>query len=543
MIKSPLNQKLIRENEGYADTLKTKAENIARQVIENDIQKEYKGEGLTTGSTSTSALKRRSLIIDRSAHPELFFTEGEYSAATYADRVGGRLALKEGFGIDKANGGTLKGAIEAKLQEIRDAGVQAGDSKRQIDRDVRNAEAVLETVLGSRKFVQNPEQFDHRLSSHLRKSASALYSGGFVKLAVGELGSAIMRNGLRNTIKEFVPAHTKMMNVINNASPDDPILRDIVEMGIAGQTISGQRLIRYDLDEISSSMTKWEEWADKFSHWGRKYSGFNFVTATSDIIASTGFMRKLKTGEFNDETLARVGLTRDEMIAVRSQPIMETNGAITDYNFSQWNDQVLANKVQRAMQRQSRDTILRADGTRIHRYLSDVNSPLLQLATQYLHFPAEAFERLLLSGMREEPARVLVGMVASSTIIGSVLMLEDAANVALGIKDERMTEEELATKLWQRQPFLGLVPNAVDYGLLLSGNTPVGTTYRPNDILPQLLGAGGSLLERTFDVSRKLQDDEDLSSKDYGSIFKLTPLNSLIGYNQAINTIIGDQDE
>lgn len=539
MISSPLNAKLMAENPGHADYLKERAKNIADSVIKNDIQAEYKGHRPEGASTATSALKRRELIIDRAKHPELFHTDGEYMSATYADRVGGRLALKEGFGIDRDAGGTLGGAIEAKLQEIRQQGEAVGDSARQINKDVRNAEAVIETVLGSRKFVQNPTGFDTRLSSHLRKSASALYSGGFVKLAVGELGAVIMRDGLRNTLKEFVPAHKKMLDIIDNAKPDDPILKDIIEMGIGGQTLSGQRLIRYDLEEISSSMTRWEEWADKFSHWGRKYSGFNFVTATSDIIGATGFMRKMLKGDVNEKTLARVGLTPDDLVTLKQQPIIYHEGKdiIKDYNFNDWKDQAFAQKIKDAMERQTRDTILRADGTRIHRGLSDVNSPLLQLATQYMHFPAEAFERLMLNGIQEQPARVLVGMMASSMIVGSVLELEDRAEVALGIKDEPMTAEELGIKLYQRQPFLGLAPNVIDYGLMLSGQGAIGTTYRPNDILPQLAGAGGGLVERVFDFSRQVQDDQPFNTKEFDRGFGLSPLNTLIGYEQAVKLI------
>lgn len=540
MISSPINAKLMSENPGHADYLKERALNIARATIKNDIQAEYRGHTPKSASTSTSALKQRGLIIDREKHPELFYTDGEYSAATYADRVGGRLAVKEGFGIDRDAGGTLGGAIEAKLQEIRNQGTAVGDSAKQINRDVRNAEAVIETVLGSRKFVQNPTSLDSRVSSHLRKTASALYSGGFVKLAVGELGAVIMRNGLVNTIKEFVPAHAKLISVIDNAKPNDPILQDIIEMGLAGQSLSGQRLIRYDLDEISSSMTRWEEWADTLSHWGRKYSGFNFVTATSDMIASTGFMRRMLQGNINDKTLARLGLTSEDLVTLREQPIIYHRGnvAIKDYNFNEWNNQEFATKIKEAMSRNSRDTILRADGTRIHRGLSDVNSPLLQLATQYMHFPAEAFERLLLNGIQEEPARVLVGMMTSSLIVGSVLTLEDRAEVALGIKDKPMTPEELGVKLYQRQPFLGLAPNLIDYGLMLSGQGAIGTTYRPSDILPQIAGAGGGLVERVFDISKKLQEGGDINFKTAEKIHGVTALNTMLGYEQAVKLIL-----
>ena len=544
MLNDTLNKHLIAKDPSVVDSIREKAMNIAKKVIENDVHNLYNSGGISRQAEGISALKHRGLQIDRTMIEDLYINDLQYVNHQYADRMAGKIAMKEGFGIGADSTGSISNVVSKKLDEISAMSVSLGMSSKAIQKDRDNLKAIYETVLGTRKFVENPDGYSHKISTHLRKGASALYSGGFVKLAIGELGASVMKNGLGNTMKNFIPAHKEMLSIIKKSSKDDPILRELINMGLGEQSISSQRMTRYDLHEITMNPSVAEEWLDKFSHWGRKYSGFNFVTSTSELISSRASMddlAKASSGKISKGQMKKfnsLGLTAEDIDKVNYDMMQVENGVVTDWKLDKWKDQDLSKKVRRYMQRASRDTILRADGTRVHRALSNVNDPFTALFTQYLQFPAEAFERLTMLGYSESKSRWMVGTATSALIVGSVIELEDQAKVKLGIKEELFTPDELSLMVATKVGAFGLMPNIMNAGLNIAGKPNLGTEYRGSSLWGVMGGAGGSTLDKAYRAYNGVIKEGDMGRDEWEKVMKVTPLYRLPYWEMVWNGIL-----
>lgn len=543
MLASKENQWLMQRDASVVESIKKYALGLAEKIIQNDLHALYDSGGLGRAVESTSALKHRGLKVERSLLSDLYIKDIDYLNQRYADIMSGRIALKEAYGIE-AGTGSVKQAIDAKINELIQTGNEVGMKASQIKRDVANARAILEDVLGTRKFVQNPDYLGNKLARMLRKSASALYSGGFVQWAVGEVGAAVTSNGAGNVLKTFIPAHKRMLDLLNTAKPTDPIVKEVLSLGLAEQIVTSNRLTRYDLQEMlhtKASMT--EEWLDKASNWARKYSGFNFVTATSELLATMSGMEELisKVGKplskGDIEKFARYGLSEQDIARIKPDTFTYTKGIITDWNLDKLPPDLSA-KIRNYLLNMSRDTIIRADASRIHRALSDVNDPIKALMFQYLQFPAASFERLTMQGIQADKARYMVGVMTSATILYSILELQNQARHKLGITEEADTPEDIALKTFTRIGAMGLVPNVINAGMVATGTPSLDSDRLPSSMTGLMLGAGGGVADRAYRTHQKMIGNEEWDIEDIHEIGKWTPAYSIPYIKLAFDAVL-----
>ena len=530
LMADKLNQHLIRQGELTVEEVKKIASNMIEKALDRDLKNKYiDGAG---GAQSSSAFGHRRLRMDRSLYPEMFVNDVQVIATEYADRVGGRIALKKTYGIDSDASGSIKGSIKEVLDTVAREGKEAGASRRAIKRDVENTRAVLETILGSRKYNENPDAAVQKTARMLKKGASALFNAGFIKYALVESTVAVMRYGGKAVINNFIPAYKQISEHISKADATDPIVKLFRQAGLATSTLRGMRYDRYDNLEITPTTGKAEMFLDKSAHWGRKYSGFNWINDINDALAGGSALTELQNvlARANNLTtaeasrFARFGLTSNDIKAISRQNLeLAPDGVVRNWNHNNWRDEELAKKFVRYLSRAVRDTVVRADGTRVHRWQSDVNNPIATMGLQFTQMPVALYERLLLNGYDELSARTIVGM--SSAVMGMymILSLEEKALVASGAKDEEDDNTTLWIKAATRTPFAGIVPNFIDVGLMATGNAPLGSSYKPHtDAASQFLGAGYSVGNRVFEAFRGLGDG--INETDAASFLRITPI-------------------
>ena len=89
----------------------------------------------------------------------------------------------------------------------------------------------------------------------------------------------------------------------------------------------------------------------------------------------------------------------------------------------------------------------------------------------------------------------------------------------------------------------GIVPNFIDTGLILSGNSPLGSAFAPRqDLGSMFLGAGYGVGNKILKAGIGLSDGID--GTDANNFSKITPIiNSLPGLNVALKSLQKDFKE
>lgn len=535
LLDDELTKARLARNEITLEEVAKKAEDMVNSISTKDFTRKFIDE--TRGVTSTSATKQKTMRVNKALYPELFVTNVDSLASDYAERIGGKLALKKTFGIDSDKiSGRLSDSLEKEYRRVAEEGQKLGHSTKHIKRDVANVKAIAETILGVNRYQHNPHEALATTARLLKKGSSALYSAGFVKYAIIEPTVAIMRYGLKNTLKQYVPAIKSMQEHINNAKPNDPMVKVMRQAGLAVNTLRALKYDRFNNFDATASRSKGEMFLDKMSHISRKYSGFNYINDINDYVAGGAALSELqevmvrphKLSNSEASRMARYGLSSDDLAKINNEAIIkDANGNVTDWNTDAWRDQELSARFLRYLGSATRDTIMRADGTRVHRYQADANNILGSMAFQFTQMPTALYERVLLNMKDEVAARSFVGMFIATSFMYTVLELEDMAKVKTGAKDARDSHEQLLTQAITRTPFVGILPNFIDAGLMLTGKAPLGSAYTPHSDLASLfLGAGYSTGNKALKALQGLGDGID--GTDASNMLKLVPiLNSL----------------
>lgn len=534
------NKSLLASGEVTTKDLTKIAEGIYKKALDTDMRHRYLEEGVQKGTRSS---RLRSLRMDTSLYPDMFNKSLQQSLYEYADNLGGKIAAKKHFGMTGGKSGNYK----LELDSFKAKWAKEGASKKDID----NMEAIMETVLGTRKYQSDPNSLDNWAARMSKKSAGAMYNAGFSRYTLAEIGSVISKNGLINTINAFVPAHKQMIKVIRGMAKDDPILRLFVDIGLSGQHLKGVNYGRFEGMELSHNIGTGERVLDDLNHLGRKVSFFAQLQDTIDFIAGGAHLNELMTMAKDVKKMTpqqtskffRYGLTAKDIEAIGKENILfHTDGkTVKDYNIYNWTDKELAKKFHYSIQHAVKDTVVRTDGTRVHRFMSDNNSPLKQLLLQYTQFPAAAFERLLLN-MDETSARTATGIITSTAIMYGMDSLADEALVRIGVKDKPMSVEDGIMKAILRTPFAGIVPSIYD-GLAGSFGLVSSNGYQPKS---GTLTAGAGISTVAREAKYIGLTLHDLFQGDYKKALEdashgVPIMNAWTGVNVAYKSLTGQQ--
>lgn len=448
------------------DDIKKSAETLYQKAIDGDLKHRFLDSSSQTGGVTKSSFLRK-YRLDDSLYPEYFSKSVFDDMTMYHDNMGGKLAVQKFFGIVTDS----TGSIGDKLDAIKIKAANEGASVKDTD----NLSAIIESVLGTRKIQTNPNSADSIVARVGKKVASAMYSAGFSIYSLAEVGSIIAKNGLVNTITEFIPAHGRMIKLIEGLDKNDPLIGYFNDVGLAGMWLRDTKSMRFETESLSTVAVKGEKFLDDVNHLGRKVSFFSHIQDTLDFMAGGAYLNELMTlskkvangGALSSQEasrLGRYGIGESHLKEIASENIKynSKNGNIVDdYNFYNWNNKDLSKRVMQSLQNSVHDTIVRTDGTKIHRYQSEVSGWIKPLLLQYSQFPTVAYERLVLN-MEEQTARTAVGAIAAMGISYTTLDLQDAALVAAGVKDIRMSNEDLAKNAFLKTQFSTIFPSIYD---------------------------------------------------------------------------------
>lgn len=445
--------------------IKATAEELVQKALDNDLRARYLDTRVKGGSR-VKATFLRSYKLDTSLYPEYFSKDIIEDMVSYHDSMGGRFAAKKYFGLETDS----VSSIGEKLENLKLEATKQGATKKDVD----NFGAIIESVLGTRKMQSDPNKLDNFVGRIGKKVASAMYSAGFSAYSLAEVGSVIAKHGLYNTITEFIPAHKHMLNLIKGLDKKDPLIGYFNDVGLAGMWLRDMKSMRFETESLTPYRSKGEQYLDNVNILGRKVSFFNHIQDTLDFMAGGAYLNdlnsiskrlngggKLTTAELSK--FSRYGLSEQDIrnFAIQDIKLHSDGKLVSDYNFYGWKDQDLSKRVLQSLRNAVSDTIVRTDGTKIHRWQSEVDGIVKPLLLQYTQFPVAAYERLMLN-MEEQTARTVTGAIAAMTISYTMLDLQDAALVQAGVKDVRTEPSDMAVKAFMKTQFATVLPSIWD---------------------------------------------------------------------------------
>ena len=542
----PVTAKMLQEASGTELTklekeIKKQAEGLVTKAFNDDLRWRYTDDEV---ATVTNSSKLRTLQMDRTLYTEYFSDNLQETVLSYLDKMAGKITMKKFYNLQTDGGGSLG----SKLNNLYTKWGSEGASEKSVE----NMRAIFESVLGTRKIPSNPHTFDNFAARISKKVATAIYGAGFSLYSLAEVGSIVAKFGIVPTIKEFIPAHSRMLNLMKTLGQDDPLLHYFNNAGIGVMWLRDMKASRFETESLMRYQSKGEQVLDNLNYLGRKVSFFNHIQDTLDFMAGGAYLTHLQLlsnkvvngksiSKQDLSRLNRYGVSKDMLkkIATENIEYHPNSNMIKDWNFLNWKDKNLARDIQNSLQAAVHDTIVRTDGTRVHRWQSDVDSPIKQMFLQYTQFPMAAYERLT-ANLDEMSARTAVGAIAAMGISYAAQDLMDAALVQAGVKDKMASEEDLAIKAFTKTQFSTIFPTIYDYIATMTGMKTTSGYQPTQGGLPS--SAGVSTINKLLKLASSspedfLEGDYKKATADLAGVLPI--LNSLPLLNIAFKSLTG----
>lgn len=383
-------------------------ENVARKYLDN-ISKAGK-------------LKSRKLKLNSAELVDFMDSSLDSYIASYHHSMNGRVAVKEIYGVDNV---TRPDDIATKN------GFNVTDRKRFND--------VIKSALNESMLDPKADS----MSSKILRSVKALnflnFGGWFAPNTLTDLSNQANDFGLARTAKYF----TK--DVVNIFGSNDEGSKKFAHyFGLGGHSLMNDRAMLAIGGDAQVLSTSYDKMLAKSTSMFSKYSGLNMTIDVMDrtaALSATDFILTAKQDEVFTRTMNRLGLTLDDVQALRdSQFVSFKNGLIDDADFSKL-DTNMRYKFERAVRRAADDTVIKADEMDVPEWMKSMFSPAVaQTVFQFLRFPILAHNRI---GRKMYHNFSIIGATSAAVVgIGILSLVSQAKDIGKEKKRYDLDTEE-----------------------------------------------------------------------------------------------------
>lgn len=558
----PLNKLILDErkklygNDAVDDEIKLTIKSMIEALRESGYNKDM-GSGLFEPHVTPFGqyLKKRNLTLNDRYLEDLIDNSFKGRLADYQYRTAGKLALETLFGT--SNKQELEKLIDKAVTQY---GNKMSPSERhKISQQLND---LMQHVLGIPIDRIDTNAWYNKAGHTLMKTNYLAFGGKFGENAVTDFGVGVITNGFINSIKAVTPSLKAVVGLYKDKNYGKKWASDMIQLGIVSDLHASKALIRFDSEYGEGLLfdEALDKASEKFSHITGLVGATTLIRLTA-VAAGTvdvaNIAKSLKvTGHISprDEMkMARIGLSKEDLLWIAEQPIEIKNGVLVDFHFDKWSDQNKVVAFQRAITQKMEEAVLRADDTMLPKILT-YRSPFFRLAFQFMRYAYMSYERVLMKGLAEKDARLVVGLMTSATIYGSIQYLREQALIATGlidkedahfnfIKDDGSIDEEAATrfaiKIARAMPQLGLLPDAIGRARAMMGYDAIGAD-RPDAVAEALFGIGGSRATQVLDLTKELANGELNTIHAWNALKSLIPGQNIFGIDQVYNPVIKD---
>ena len=413
-MKMDITEELLAEFKAKATKAYTSA------LSENQrYDKMFRDFGPTTGPSSTSRLKERSIRMYADDMALVMDEKASLNTLVYGRSMGGKFAIKKFLGAENTN------EIVERLSKIPNLK----------EEDMKNLKAVIDTIGGYREAMKYADTLEKALHG-ASTIVSMLHTLGFGIASATEISNIVATTGFMNTLRNIVPSFKMTMKAYKGKLTEE----DYIHMSILSDIGMGKfstSVNRYDIegsvDTTGWLQTKMDNAVQKeaqlsgltlFTDWFKvtaQMASHDFIARASKDISkiSKADRMRLQTIGINDETLLQLN------------KIMWQDGKFQGLNKHLWGDE-LNEIVERATKQQVFSSILHPDGTTLPRVMTDGSSSKTRILNdtvfKFLKFPVASYEALLLKGMNNFDAKVAVGTALNASMWAGIILAKDKLN-------------------------------------------------------------------------------------------------------------------
>lgn len=510
------------------------ARNQAFRIIDNIEESNYMAQLVKDGygkSADSSRQLMKTLDVYDSDIQDIIGTNVLELGSAYSYSMSGRFSLQKMFGITKAE----------DINELLNEMTKAGATPKERD----SAEVLVNTILGTRELMSNPNSFYGKTLRMLTKGNFTVYSMGFGITSMVEVANIIGTTGLKPVLNTHFDAISNIRNDLTGNPASKKWINELRGIGLVGDAINSRAIQRYDSVDTINSNGLIEQTLDKWNNSLSKYSGLIPLTdALKTLAMGSGYSWLLQTAKLGNLSKAdmnriyRMGLTEDDLAMLKDIDgkfvEYEADGSLKAFNFDKW-DADFGQKVQDAMMRHTESTVLHPDGASLPMWMSDPNSPVARIMFQFMRFPIAAYEQLSLRGMTEFDAKQTMGIASNLALFTLLAQIKDFGDPT--------PRYDLNTEEGQKNLMMYMMTNNYGIGPILTMMErayTLGTGHQPfstwNQGSSAMLGISGTTLKNGQEAASGLVEGD--VQKVIKNTAELTPLNSMFFIKHNLEPLI-----
>jgi len=475
------------------------------------------------GRSDVSSLRKRTREVDESMISRYLHQDATNIIMHTANRTAGRIASAKALGISSEEG--LTKTVAAFKLELRKEGVL---SEREMAKMANYYEKSVKDIWGTLMIPSNPNGYGNLVKRFLMNTNFATMGGGMVVTAVqGEIAVVIAANSIKSGLRGLGYSMSEFKNIFKGQPMSSAYVRKLQIMSHAFDVLNHSSIGRYmdadfvhknkpNMNFMEKSVRLSEQAAEQVAH----KTGLTAVTANFRIaiahsilddlfftpitkLAKAGDIRKYERLQFDPSRIGELQSYANKVFKYDSK------GRIEDIDLSKLPPD-LQHQLDRAISNASRLNILIGDKKHLPSFMSDANNPVTALMFQFMSFPMQSWDSLLLKGLSENKTKLTVG-ISTGVMATTILSLaKDEMNYQMGWTDERKYDvstdegvEALAMRAFKMGSYTASLGVAGDWLSQAITGKNLGSDYRNPYFLSGVAGPTGSRLADLFKILQK----------------------------------------
>jgi hypothetical protein len=450
----------------------------------------------------------------------------------YSRDMSGRVATAKTYGF------STNGQWEKARESLKTKMLEEGLTEKQVKKEINMADLVVKESWDTNR-ARNAESFG-QLSSRFLLSSNYSVLGGTMAFAalIGETGVVFTKHGAGTAMRALGLGGKEIFNLMKEKPLNSKQARTMQLITGSYDVLNGNAVQRYMDGAVDKVNNKAVNFAEGVAQGMGKYTFLSPLTASFRMSIGYGtledlFFTTIKKGSRAEKAMNRLGVTLEDMTAMRAysnQVVVRKGNTIEEINLDALPSD-LKNKALRAIHNASHLSIIKSNKLDQPPFMGDPNNIAMKLLLQFLTYPIQAYETLLLNGMKEADAKVVTGVAVTTGLATITGIIKEESKIAMGAMDEddrKYTFDEegwknIATRAFMLNSFSSAPSTLTDMASRMFTGSPLGSTYRTGTdaSLWGMLGPSAQrlsgLVEGLSDAGVDLADGEGMAwNTSYG---------------------------
>jgi len=409
-------------------------------------------------------LKRRKLDIDENDVLDILNRNAGDILQKQSFRMAGRIGVKQALGFHtKEELASVSKQLQAKVLEETGDAKHAAKMAMYFERNVR--------LLWGTQMRSTLPAWAQMMTKGVMDLNFATIGGGFAATAaMGELALPIVMGGFKVGMRAIGHTFKDIKRIYKEQTPNNQAnaQMQLWTHGFDKTSHSLVARVANDLEEgyaqqhwLNKKLAKATEFVSNtlplstVTTAARNAIGMAFM---DDLFYNPSLIRQLanweKTGVLTPDLkkLTRLQFDIRELRAIQAQADNVFNwsggarnkGELVNYDLTKLGDSNRA-MIERGLSNASDLNVLMGDKKHLPHFWSNPDNVMLKLGTQFMSYPLQAYESLLIRGFDERSAAMAVGIVTSAFFTGIVAMTKEEGLISSGLMKEKDRKYDLST--------------------------------------------------------------------------------------------------